>query len=103
MLWLPPRLDGPTLSKRVTYRVQSSIDLSFVSAPPTSCALFWPLPPPLPDQSQRVDESMMIDTTLLVHFFGKKGKAELTFDDFYRYHHDHTFCIQMNTWLIHTQ
>lgn len=27
----------------------------------------------------------MIDTTLLVHFFGKKGKAELTFDDFYRY------------------
>ncbi|XP_076869709.1 calcium uptake protein 3, mitochondrial isoform X9 [Brachyhypopomus gauderio] len=33
----------------------------------------------------RVDESMMIDTTLLVHFFGKKGKAELTFDDFYRF------------------
>ncbi|KAJ8410951.1 hypothetical protein AAFF_G00179860 [Aldrovandia affinis] len=29
--------------------------------------------------------SMMIDTTLLVHFFGKKGKAELTFDDFYRF------------------
>ncbi|XP_031675694.1 calcium uptake protein 3, mitochondrial-like [Oncorhynchus kisutch] len=28
---------------------------------------------------------MMIDTTLLVHFFGKKGKAELTFDDFYRF------------------
>lgn len=26
-----------------------------------------------------------MDTTLLVHFFGKKGKAELTFDDFYRY------------------
>lgn len=36
-------------------------------------------------QSQRADENMMIDTTLLVHFFGKKGKAELTFDDFYRY------------------
>ncbi|KAM6953581.1 calcium uptake protein 3, mitochondrial isoform 2-T2 [Aplochiton taeniatus] len=25
------------------------------------------------------------DTTLLVHFFGKKGKAELNFDDFYRF------------------
>uniref|UniRef100_A0A673AIP5 Mitochondrial calcium uptake family, member 3a n=1 Tax=Sphaeramia orbicularis TaxID=375764 RepID=A0A673AIP5_9TELE len=33
----------------------------------------------------RADESMTIDTTLLVHFFGKKGKAELTFDDFYRF------------------
>ncbi|KAM6972562.1 calcium uptake protein 3, mitochondrial isoform 4-T4 [Aplochiton taeniatus] len=33
----------------------------------------------------RADDSMMIDTTLLVHFFGKKGKAELTFDDFYRF------------------
>ncbi|XP_058638648.1 calcium uptake protein 3, mitochondrial isoform X7 [Onychostoma macrolepis] len=33
----------------------------------------------------RADENMMIDTTLLVHFFGKKGKAELTFDDFYRF------------------
>ncbi|XP_017316808.1 calcium uptake protein 3, mitochondrial isoform X6 [Ictalurus punctatus] len=33
----------------------------------------------------RTDESMTIDTTLLVHFFGKKGKAELTFDDFYRF------------------
>uniref|UniRef100_A0A8C2WCS9 Mitochondrial calcium uptake family member 3 n=1 Tax=Cyclopterus lumpus TaxID=8103 RepID=A0A8C2WCS9_CYCLU len=31
------------------------------------------------------DESITIDTTLLVHFFGKKGKAELTFDDFYRF------------------
>uniref|UniRef100_A0A672MF42 Mitochondrial calcium uptake family member 3 n=1 Tax=Sinocyclocheilus grahami TaxID=75366 RepID=A0A672MF42_SINGR len=30
-------------------------------------------------------ENMMIDTTLLVHFFGKKGKAELTFEDFYRF------------------
>lgn len=36
---------------------------------------------------QRAEEGMMIDTTLLVHFFGKKGKAELTFDDFYRYRH----------------
>ncbi|XP_052343982.1 calcium uptake protein 3, mitochondrial isoform X8 [Oncorhynchus keta] len=27
----------------------------------------------------------MTDTTLLVHFFGKKGKAELGFDDFYRF------------------
>ncbi|XP_026214723.1 calcium uptake protein 3, mitochondrial isoform X3 [Anabas testudineus] len=33
----------------------------------------------------RTDESITIDTTLLVHFFGKKGKAELTFDDFYRF------------------
>ncbi|XP_056228408.1 calcium uptake protein 3, mitochondrial isoform X5 [Seriola aureovittata] len=33
----------------------------------------------------RADESVTIDTTLLVHFFGKKGKAELTFDDFYRF------------------
>uniref|UniRef100_A0A671QT41 Mitochondrial calcium uptake family, member 3a n=1 Tax=Sinocyclocheilus anshuiensis TaxID=1608454 RepID=A0A671QT41_9TELE len=38
-----------------------------------------------PHQSQRADENMMIDTTLLVHFFGKKGKAELTFEDFYRF------------------
>ncbi|XP_030643739.1 calcium uptake protein 3, mitochondrial [Chanos chanos] len=34
---------------------------------------------------ERLDETMVIDTTLLVHFFGKKGKAELTFDDFYRF------------------
>ncbi|XP_071359462.1 calcium uptake protein 3, mitochondrial isoform X8 [Trachinotus anak] len=33
----------------------------------------------------RADETITIDTTLLVHFFGKKGKAELTFDDFYRF------------------
>ncbi|XP_072318647.1 calcium uptake protein 3, mitochondrial isoform X7 [Eucyclogobius newberryi] len=33
----------------------------------------------------RADENITIDTTLLVHFFGKKGKAELTFDDFYRF------------------
>uniref|UniRef100_A0A1A7YNN8 EF-hand domain family, member A2 n=2 Tax=Iconisemion striatum TaxID=60296 RepID=A0A1A7YNN8_9TELE len=35
--------------------------------------------------NSRSDESVTIDTTLLVHFFGKKGKAELTFDDFYRF------------------
>ncbi|XP_064782781.1 calcium uptake protein 3, mitochondrial isoform X4 [Oncorhynchus masou masou] len=35
--------------------------------------------------NSRLEEGMMIDTTLLVHFFGKKGKAELTFDDFYRF------------------
>ncbi|XP_043402104.1 calcium uptake protein 3, mitochondrial isoform X5 [Chelonia mydas] len=29
--------------------------------------------------------SLLSDTTLLVHFFGKKGKAELNFDDFYRF------------------
>ncbi|XP_062864889.1 calcium uptake protein 3, mitochondrial isoform X6 [Trichomycterus rosablanca] len=33
----------------------------------------------------RMDDTTMIDTTLLVHFFGKKGKAELTFEDFYRF------------------
>ncbi|XP_030208326.1 calcium uptake protein 3, mitochondrial isoform X5 [Gadus morhua] len=35
--------------------------------------------------NSRTDENIMTDTTLLVHFFGKKGKAELTFDDFYRF------------------
>ncbi|XP_046699110.1 calcium uptake protein 3, mitochondrial isoform X3 [Silurus meridionalis] len=34
--------------------------------------------------SSRTDD-MTVDTTLLVHFFGKKGKVELTFDDFYRF------------------
>ncbi|XP_024115231.1 calcium uptake protein 3, mitochondrial isoform X2 [Oryzias melastigma] len=34
---------------------------------------------------ERSDENITIDTTLLVHFFGKKGKAELTFEDFYRF------------------
>ncbi|XP_040190602.1 calcium uptake protein 3, mitochondrial isoform X4 [Rana temporaria] len=29
--------------------------------------------------------STMIHTTLLVHFFGKKGKIELNFEDFYRF------------------
>uniref|UniRef100_A0A674D2M8 Mitochondrial calcium uptake family member 3 n=1 Tax=Salmo trutta TaxID=8032 RepID=A0A674D2M8_SALTR len=33
---------------------------------------------------ENMDENMT-DTTLLVHFFGKKGKAELGFDDFYRF------------------
>ncbi|XP_033891920.2 calcium uptake protein 3, mitochondrial-like isoform X5 [Acipenser ruthenus] len=33
----------------------------------------------------RAEENMMVDTTLLVHFFGKKGKAELNYDDFYRF------------------
>ncbi|XP_024914466.1 calcium uptake protein 3, mitochondrial isoform X3 [Cynoglossus semilaevis] len=33
----------------------------------------------------RTDETVTIDTTLLVHFFGKKGKAELTFVDYYRF------------------
>ncbi|XP_026187085.1 calcium uptake protein 3, mitochondrial isoform X2 [Mastacembelus armatus] len=33
--------------------------------------------------SQHVDEKT--DTTLLVHFFGKKGKAELKYDDFYTF------------------
>ncbi|XP_049575756.1 calcium uptake protein 3, mitochondrial isoform X2 [Syngnathus scovelli] len=37
------------------------------------------------DLAERADENLTIDTTLLVHFFGKKGKAELTFDDFYRF------------------
>ncbi|XP_074084279.1 calcium uptake protein 3, mitochondrial isoform X3 [Macrotis lagotis] len=29
--------------------------------------------------------NLVSDTTLLVHFFGKKGKAELNFEDFYRF------------------
>lgn len=35
---------------------------------------------------KRADDitSLVADTTLLVHFFGKKGKAELNFEDFYR-------------------
>uniref|UniRef100_A0AAY4A1V1 EF-hand domain-containing protein n=1 Tax=Denticeps clupeoides TaxID=299321 RepID=A0AAY4A1V1_9TELE len=37
------------------------------------------------DLAERADDNLVIDTTLLVHFFGKKGKAELTFDDFYRF------------------
>ena len=32
--------------------------------------------------SQHVDEKT--ETTLLVHFFGKRGKAELKFEDFYK-------------------
>lgn len=52
-----------------------------------SLAVFFSfMPRPLLAVSdQRTDEGMTIDTTLLIHFFGKKGKAELTFDDFYRY------------------
>lgn len=36
---------------------------------------------------KRADDitSLVTDTTLLVHFFGKKGKAELNFEDFYRW------------------
>nr|XP_017509473.1 calcium uptake protein 3, mitochondrial isoform X2 [Manis javanica] len=39
------------------------------------------------DLAERADDiaSLVIDTTLLVHFFGKKGKAELNFEDFYRF------------------
>ncbi|RXM35040.1 Calcium uptake protein 3, mitochondrial [Acipenser ruthenus] len=37
------------------------------------------------DLAERAKESMMVDTTLLMHFFGKKGKAELNYDDFYRF------------------
>lgn len=35
---------------------------------------------------KRADDitSLVTDTTLLIHFFGKKGKAELNFEDFYR-------------------
>ncbi|XP_041846993.1 calcium uptake protein 3, mitochondrial isoform X1 [Melanotaenia boesemani] len=35
------------------------------------------------DLSEHVDEKT--ETTLLVHFFGKKGKAELKFEDFYKF------------------
>ncbi|XP_078254071.1 calcium uptake protein 3, mitochondrial isoform X6 [Rhinoraja longicauda] len=34
---------------------------------------------------QRAEESFLVDTTLLVHFFGRKGKVELNFDDFYKF------------------
>ncbi|KAM4708150.1 calcium uptake protein 3, mitochondrial isoform 3-T3 [Discoglossus pictus] len=39
------------------------------------------------DLTEGADEltSTMIHTTLLVHFFGKKGKVELNFEDFYRF------------------
>ncbi|KAM4809564.1 calcium uptake protein 3, mitochondrial isoform 1-T1 [Rhinophrynus dorsalis] len=39
------------------------------------------------DLAEGADEltSSMIHTTLLVHFFGKKGKVELNFEDFYRF------------------
>uniref|UniRef100_A0A8C5M060 Mitochondrial calcium uptake family member 3 n=1 Tax=Leptobrachium leishanense TaxID=445787 RepID=A0A8C5M060_9ANUR len=46
----------------------------------TSQALFSDLAEGVDDLS-----SMMIHTTLLVHFFGKKGKIELNFEDFYRF------------------
>ncbi|XP_027709460.1 calcium uptake protein 3, mitochondrial isoform X5 [Vombatus ursinus] len=37
--------------------------------------------------NNRADDitNLVSDTTLLVHFFGKKGKAELNFEDFYRF------------------
>ncbi|XP_049899031.1 calcium uptake protein 3, mitochondrial isoform X2 [Epinephelus moara] len=35
------------------------------------------------DLAEHMDEKT--ETTLLVHFFGKKGKAELKFEDFYRF------------------
>ncbi|XP_030002234.1 calcium uptake protein 3, mitochondrial isoform X2 [Sphaeramia orbicularis] len=35
------------------------------------------------DLTENVDEKT--ETTLLVHFFGKKGKAELKFEDFYKF------------------
>uniref|UniRef100_A0A8D0BRE9 Mitochondrial calcium uptake family member 3 n=1 Tax=Salvator merianae TaxID=96440 RepID=A0A8D0BRE9_SALMN len=39
------------------------------------------------DLAERADDitSLLSDTTLLIHFFGKKGKAELNFEDFYRF------------------
>ncbi|XP_067313808.1 calcium uptake protein 3, mitochondrial isoform X4 [Pseudorasbora parva] len=39
-----------------------------------------------PDSSSQLHEPENVtDTTLLVHFFGRKGKIELNFDDFYRF------------------
>ncbi|KAJ7326731.1 hypothetical protein JRQ81_016490 [Phrynocephalus forsythii] len=39
------------------------------------------------DLAERADDitNLLSDTTLLIHFFGKKGKAELNFEDFYRF------------------
>eukprot|EP00062_Callorhinchus_milii_P008327 gi/632950885/ref/XP_007890982.1/ PREDICTED: calcium uptake protein 3, mitochondrial isoform X1 [Callorhinchus milii] len=34
---------------------------------------------------ERIEDSFIVDTTLLVHFFGRRGKAELNCDDFYRF------------------
>lgn len=36
----------------------------------------------MPSSFKTVDDKT--ETTLLVHFFGKKGKAELKFEDFYK-------------------
>ncbi|XP_051716820.1 calcium uptake protein 3, mitochondrial isoform X3 [Ctenopharyngodon idella] len=39
-----------------------------------------------PDSSSQLHKPENVtDTTLLVHFFGRKGKSELNFDDFYRF------------------
>ncbi|XP_056092239.1 calcium uptake protein 3, mitochondrial isoform X4 [Rhinichthys klamathensis goyatoka] len=39
-----------------------------------------------PDSSSQLHAAENVtDTTLLVHFFGRKGKSELNFDDFYRF------------------
>ncbi|XP_048460985.1 calcium uptake protein 3, mitochondrial isoform X2 [Rhincodon typus] len=37
------------------------------------------------DLAERAEENFFVDTTLLVHFFGRKGKAELNFNDFYKF------------------
>ncbi|XP_072426134.1 calcium uptake protein 3, mitochondrial isoform X3 [Chiloscyllium punctatum] len=37
------------------------------------------------DLAERAEENFFVDTTLLVHFFGRRGKAELNFDDFYKF------------------
>ncbi|XP_059845250.1 calcium uptake protein 3, mitochondrial isoform X3 [Hypanus sabinus] len=37
------------------------------------------------DLAEQAVQSFLVDTTLLVHFFGRKGKAELNFDDFYKF------------------
>ncbi|XP_072352944.1 calcium uptake protein 3, mitochondrial isoform X2 [Scyliorhinus torazame] len=37
------------------------------------------------DLAERAEENFLVDTTLLVHFFGRKGKVELNFDDFYKF------------------
>ncbi|XP_078741412.1 calcium uptake protein 3, mitochondrial-like [Lampetra fluviatilis] len=36
-------------------------------------------------ESEAMDDYVTVDTTLLVHFFGKKGNAELSYLDFHRF------------------
>lgn len=51
---------------------------------------------------KRADDitGLLSDTTLLVHFFGKKGKAELNFEDFYRWNLTLYLFLQMLLYVV---